>query len=115
MLEELMMILYKHFQNRENDKIHLNPFYEISITPPSPLRAFLFLPGSQRLVGLQAPLAHSPISQEQVGAGMQSQPLGERALGTKDLAGCTTAGRNAGAQLVPEIAPAWQPRLEESS
>ena len=46
---------------------------------------------------------------------MQSQPLGERALGTKDLAGCTTAGRNAGAQLVPEIAPAWQPRLEESS
>lgn len=34
-----------------------------------------------------------------------SQPPGERALGTKDLAGCTTAGRNAGAQLVPEIAP----------
>lgn len=46
---------------------------------------------------------------------MQSQPLGERALGTNDLAGCTTAGRKAGAQLVPEISPAWQPRLEESS
>lgn len=83
-------------------------FHEISITPPSPLRAFLFLPGSQRLVGLQAPLALPSLrSKWEQGC---SQPPGERVLGTKDLAGCTT-----GAQLLPEISSAWQPRLEELS
>lgn len=75
------------FQKIEEEASHPNSFYEVSITPPSLLSAFLSLPGGQGLAGLKR--AHLPSlgTRWRSSCGLHPWLPGGRVLGAEDLPG----------------------------